>query len=499
MANLSVNLAAVLGAAGAVLVLVSERRAALIGGFAALAAAEACFAVAASDDAIRRAVGLSGAAMLLAGLIVVGALAALFLRQPALVMPLVLAAAPFRLPLDFDSTHRFFVAIAGGGELGRLLPLYTVLAAAVAALLVRSLRENSVPVLPPELALPAAAFLGFACLSALWSSDVVAARNRIAFFLLPFAALVAVVARTPFPAWMPRALAGTAVALGLVFAGVGLWQAGARELFFFSQSLEVSNTYTPFFRVTSLFRDPSLYGRHIVLGISIVLVALWLRRVNVPLAACVIAFMWAGLYFSYSQSSMASLFAVALALPAAAGSPRARRLIALTAAGVLLVGALLVAYEVRDESTRRVTADRSRRAELALRVYAEHPVVGAGLGAQPQQSQQLDDRPAQEERYVSHTTPLTVAAELGTIGLALYAALLVGAVRIVQRVLRDAPALGLSLAAALLALFVHSLFYSGFFEDPLTWLALAIAASYIGARAYATEQRTVLRPAPGVS
>jgi hypothetical protein len=498
MANLSVNLAAVLGAAGAVLVLVSERRAALIGGFAALAAAEGSIAIANSDEAVRSVIGLAGAALILAGLLVIGGLAGLFVRYPALTMPVALAAAPFRLPLDFDPTHRFFVAVAGNGELGRLLPLYTVVAAAVLALLVRCLREPGSPGLRPELSLPAAAFLGFACVSVLWSSDVDAAGNRIAFFLLPFAALVAVVARTPFPAWMPRALAGTAVGLGLLFAAVGLWQAGARELFFFSQSLEVSNTYTPFFRVTSLFRDPSLYGRHIVLGISIVLVVLWLRRVNVFAAASLIAFMWGGLYFSYSQSSMASLFAVALALPAAAGTPRARRVIALTAAGALLVGTLLVAYEVRDESTRRATGDRSRRAELALRVYAEHPLVGAGLGAQPLESQQLDDRPAQEERYVSHTTPLTVAAELGTIGLALYAALLLGAVRLVQRVHRETPALGLSLAVVLLALFVHSLFYSGFFEDPMTWLALAIAASYLGARAYATET-AVLRPAPGIS
>jgi O-Antigen ligase len=498
MANLSVHLAAVLGAAGAVLVLVSERRAALIGGFAALAAAEVGFAIGTSDDAVRSLIGATGAAIVLAGLLVTAGLAALFIRYPALVLPVALAAAPFRLPLDFDPTHRFYVAVAGNGELGRLLPLYTILAAAVVALLVRCLRESAVSALPPELSLPAAAFLGVACISTLWTSDVDAAANRIAFFLLPFAALVAVVARTPFPAWMPRALAGTAVGLGVLFAGVGLWQAGARELFFFSQSLEVSNTYTPFFRVTSLFRDPSLYGRHIVLGISIVLVALWLRRVNVAVAVALIAFMWAGLYYSYSQSSLASLFAVALALPAAAGTPRARRVIALTAAGALLVGALFVAYEVRDESARRATGDRSRRAELALRVFADHPVVGAGLGSQPRESQQLDDRPAQEERYVSHTTPLTVAAELGVIGLALYAALLVGAVRLVQRVYRDAPALGLSLAAALLALFVHSLFYSGFFEDPLTWLALAIAASYLGARAYATEP-AVLRPAPGVS
>jgi len=30
-----------------------------------------------------------------------------------------------------------------------------------------------------------------------------------------------------------------------------------------------------------------------------------------------------------------------------------------------------------------------------------------------------------------------------------------------------------------LALFVHSLFYGGFFEDPLAWLALAIGAAVV--------------------
>jgi hypothetical protein len=497
MDDLAVHLAALLGSAGAVLVLVSERRAALIWGFAALAAAETAYAVGTSDDALGRIVGLTGAALVIAAALLVGALATLFARHPALLLPVALAAAPFRLPLDFDPTHRFLVTVASGGELGRLLPLYTVVAAGVLALIVRSLRDPGIQPLPPELALPAAAFIGLACASVFWSSDSAAAGSRVAFFLLPFAALVAAVARAPFPQWMPRALGATAVALGALFAAIGLWQAAARELFFFSQSLEVSNTYTPFFRVTSLFRDPSLYGRHVVLGIAVLIVALWLRRVSVPVAAAAVAFMWLGLYFSYSQSSMASLFVVALAVPAAAGSRRARGLIALTGAGAILIGALLVAYEVRDESTRRATGDRSRRAELALRVYAEHPVVGVGLGAQPRESQQLDDRPAQEDRYVSHTTPLTVAAELGTIGLALYGALLAGAARLVLRVRRDDVALGLCLAAALLALFVHSLFYSGFFEDPLTWLALGIGAAFLGARAYAVEPAR-LRAAPGV-
>ena len=40
-------------------------------------------------------------------------------------------------------------------------------------------------------------------------------------------------------------------------------------------------------------------------------------------------------------------------------------------------------------------------------------------------------------------------------------------------------ALGLALIAALLGLFVQSLFYPGFLEDPLTWVTLAVGAGYL--------------------
>ena len=42
-------------------------------------------------------------------------------------------------------------------------------------------------------------------------------------------------------------------------------------------------------------------------------------------------------------------------------------------------------------------------------------------------------------------------------------------------------------------LFVHSLFYSGFFEDPLTWLALALASSFLASHDTADEVATMRR------
>jgi len=64
------------------------------------------------------------------------------------------------------------------------------------------------------------------------------------------------------------------------------------------------------------------------------------------------------------------------------------------------------------------------------------------------------------------------------IGLALYAWLLAAACVLIYRVTRRDQTLGLALGASLLGLFVHALFYSGFLEDPLTWLVIGIAAAY---------------------
>jgi O-antigen ligase len=288
-------------------------------------------------------------------------------------------------------------------------------------------------------------------------------------------------------------LAWIAVALALVFALVGLYQARTKELLFFAPNLEVANTYAPIFRVTSLFRDPSLYGRHVVLGIAILVVALWLRRVHWALALGLIAVLWAGLYVSYSQSSLTALFVVVLAISAAAGDRRVRAAVAVTAGVLVLVGAAVVAREVADTSLQRATSDRSRRVVLTARVIADRPVAGVGIGAQPVASQERADRFGQEPAFVSHTTPLTVGAELGVIGLALYALLLAGAAATIEQVRRLDQAIGLTLAAALLALFVHSLFYSGFFEDPVTWFVLGVASSFLAAR------RPVETPLPALA
>lgn len=468
------DLAAILGALGAAAVLTAGRRAAMLAGLVVVSAAEV---VLAHSGGLHFSAKLVGAGVV--GVAILAGLAVLLLQAFWLVTPLVLLAAPFRLPVDFGSSHRFYVAVAHGGQLGRLLPLYLVLAVAALATAWRAVRGEAFRPIRRDIAWPAAAFLAFASLSLLWTEDIGSARNLLEYFLLPFAVLVVVVAHAPFPARMPRILGTISIALAVLFAVVGLIEAATHRLIFYAHNLQVSNTYTSFFRVTSLFRDPSLYGRHVVLGIAIVIVCLWLRKLDVLPAAVLVAVMFAGLYFSYSQSSYAALFVVVLAVTLVAGDARARRIAVVAAVAVLVVGTGIAAARVAHSSVRQATSDRSRRIELTAKVFAHHPLAGVGLGSQPRASQKLATRFGPLPNFVSHTTPLTVAAELGIVGFIAYVAILAGTTHAIHDVRRRQQALGLSLAAVFLALFVHSLAYSGFFEDPITWLALGIAAAFV--------------------
>ena len=459
--------AALLGAGGSALVLVPRGRAALTAGFALLAAAEASLAVALvpRSDLSRLDSPLRLVALALVVLATVG-LGLALARYPAFVPLLLLLAAPFRLPVTLGTQHAFL-----------LLPLYGALAASSLALLFGAWRGPVTP-LPALLAVPAAAFIAFDAMSLLWARDLQQGSIELAFFIFPFAALVAVVARSPLATWLPRALAAAIVGLACVFSVIGLWQEWTHTVFF-ARDLRVANTYASFFRVTSVFKDPSIYGRHLVLAIVVVLVLLWLGRLGFVLSAGLVGLLFAGLYFSYSQSSMAVLFVCAAAVTLVLGDRSTKRIVAVAALLAALAGGAVAATTAHGHSLRKATSGRSRLVTVTTTVIRHHPLTGVGVGSQPLASRQEAKTKLGARRDASHTTPLTVAAELGAIGVVLYLVLLAAAVRLLVLTTRRHRAAGLVLAATFLVLLLHSIFYSGFFEDPITWGVLATAAALL--------------------
>jgi hypothetical protein len=471
------QVSAVLGAAGCVLALVPRARLALYAGLALLAAAEAGLAVALvpTHDLERLKTPLHAAAIVVAAIGVV-AVAAVFVRWPALVPLAVLVAAPFRIQVDLGSQRDKFL----------LLPLYGVLAAAVLALVYRTARATRETRPPPALlAVPVAAFMAFDALSLLWAQDLKEGSVELAFFIFPFALLVTVVARSPVADWLPRSLGIAAIALGCVFAAVGIYQAWTHTLIY-AQDLRVANAYTTYFRVTSLFKDPSIYGRQLVVAATLVLAFMWARELRFLWAAALTALLYVGLYFSYSQSSMVVLFAAALVVTVALADRPSRNVVLIAALVAALAAAAGFVASAKGNSWHKATSGRSHLISVTATVIGNHPFAGVGVGSQPYASQQEVRSKLVARKDASHTTPLTVLAELGVVGFLLYLGLLASGAVLLLRVVRLDRLLGICLAVIFLVFLLHSLVYSGFFEDPLTWGVLAFAAACLAAPASVT-------------
>ena len=459
--------AAVVGAFGACGLLLARERLLFLGGLAALVAAEAGLAYALVPDAPSL---LTSSAPRMGALGVIAlfglALTAVFVRYPAAAPVALLVVAPFRLSVGLGSQTAFL-----------LLPLYVVLAAAAGALAYRVMRSTGFQTVPYLLAVPTSVLVALAGLSLLWAKDLRAGTIELVFFFFPFTVLLSIVALTRPRDWTWRALATALVAVTSLFAAIGVYQAWSHTEILAKQDVQLSNAYTAFFRVTSVFQDPSVYGRHLVLGIVVVLVVLWLNLLRPAIGLPVLALLALGLYFSYSQTSFVALFCSVLVVALLAGDKLTRRVVVGVSAGLLLAAGVVVFAEGRGDSARQVTSDRIPILQVTWPVYAAHPVVGVGIGSQPLMSRQEEDARRRKSKNVSHTTPLTVAAELGTIGLVAYLVFLAALGLAILEAWRRYRALGIALTGCLTALVVQSLFYGGFFEDPFVWLIAGVAAA----------------------
>ncbi len=411
---------------------------------------------------------LLAAAVVVGGAAAVG-LAALFLRWPWLLPMAALACAPGRVPVK-----------VGGEEASLLLPLYAVVIAGVLALAWELFRGNGHARELGVLAWPLAAFIAWAGVSLLWSDGARQGAVSLAAFYLPFGLLALMLARLPWQRRWLKALTLELIGMAVVFAGIGIYQWLTRDVFW-NPKVIIGNVYAPFYRVNSLFWDPSIYGRFLVVAILVALVAVLYgdQRDSIYAAVTVVA-LWVGLVFSFSQSSFVAL--VAGVLGAIALSWERRSVVALGLAVVALLAAGFVVPSVRAEildNTDRATGNRSTLVTEGLHIAGDHPLGGVGLGGfKSAYGERVGFRAADPARAASHNTPVTVAAELGVPGLLLFAWLVATALWLTfHRASRSfAGRASLCFGLALLAILVHSLFYNAFFEDPMSWGLLGLSA-----------------------
>ena len=459
-----------IGCAGLVLLLLAARRDLRLGGLALWALGAAGLAAYLAPDGR---VGLLAAAAA-AGLIVAAGGAALLLRRPWLLAFASLACVPIRIPVEI-----------GDEEANLLLPLYAVVAALAVALAWQLARGDSRARELGPMALPLAALVGWTGLSLLWSDDLREGSIFLIAFVLPFGVLALGFARLP---WARRPLIGLYFALvgtAVAFAGVGLYQWGTRDVFW-NPTVIVGNAYAPFYRVNSVFWDPSIYGRYLVVAIlaMLTLALLGVRGRDLAIAIIGIATLWLGLLFSFSQSSFAALIAGVLAAATLVWRWRAAAALGLAAAALITVGFATpqVRNELLEESRAGLNNATSGRASLVgngIRIARDHPLAGVGVGSfKRAYADRTGLRGREPRKAASHSTPVTVAAETGFPGLALLVWLGLAALLATARGSHhgDAGRAALAVGLTLGAIGVHSFFYNALFEDPMTWALLGLAA-----------------------
>jgi len=464
------RLAGPIGCAGLALLLLATRRELRLAGLAAWALGAIGLAAYLAPTGQASLLALAA----VAGGIVAAAGAALLLRWPWVLAFATLACIPSRIPVQL-----------GDEEANLLLPLYAVVAALAAALGWRLLRNDSRTRELGPLALPLAAFVAWSGLSLLWSDDLREGSISLLAFVLPFGLLSIGFARLP---WARRQLLGLYAGLtltALAFAGTGLYQWATRDVFW-NPTVIVGNAYAPFYRVNSVFWDPSIYGRYLVVAIlaTLALTLFGVRGRDLAIAIVVIATLWLGLLFSFSQSSFAALVAGVLAAATTVWRWRAAATLGVAAAVLITVGFATpqVRHTLLKESRSGLDNATSGRASLignGIRIAVANPVAGVGVGSFKRAYADRTGLKGREPRKAaSHSTPVTVAAETGLPGLALLGWL--GAVALGSTLLGrhrgDAGRAALAVGLTLGAIGVHSLFYNALFEDPMTWALLGLTA-----------------------
>jgi O-antigen ligase len=407
----------------------------------------------------------------------------LLARRPQLLGPLAMLALPFRIP----------IGPLGGNTFNLLVPLYVVVAAGSLAWIVTTLRgaggeqggaasaRAHLPVGWLERLL--AASLVLYAIQAIYSPapGFEKALQQMVFFYVPFALLLRLLWELDWDRALLARCIQVTVALAVLLAGIGFVEYATKTLLL-NPKLVAANDVHTYFTVNSVFFDPDIFGRYLALVIIMLAAVLlyderrWLQ-IGVTI---VLAILWGGLVLTLSRSSLAALLVGLATLLALRWKVKP---VLVAAAAVIVLGGAAVAISPKtfglNQGLNGASSGRANLVTGGIDLFGARPLWGYGSGSFVAEYR-ASNPDSSATLAASHTIPITIAAEQGVIGELLYVALVLVAIFTLLRGARASPARA-ALAAAFLALLLHTMLYADFLEDPLTWTVLGIGGALAAA------------------
>jgi putative inorganic carbon (HCO3(-)) transporter len=424
----------------------------------------------------------------LCGLVIVGGLAVLIAKRPSLLALLALLALPFRIPIE-----------SAGTTSNLLVPLYLVVASGSLAFIVpafwpagrfgRDEPESDPRAGWVERMLALAVVLYG--IQATYSLDFQQALQNMVFFYVPFALLFTLLRRLRWDAGLIRRCTVLIAGLAVLFALIGFAEYATKTIIL-NPKLVVQNDLHTYFTVNSVFFDPDIFGRFLAI-VMILLAAVLIfgrRRSEVIATTVVLAILWGGLVLTLSRSSLGALL-LGLAVLAALRWKPSWMIVA--GAVVVVLGAAAIAISPKtfglNQGLNGASSGRAGLVSTGVSMFESRPIWGYGSGSfvaeyrarHPNTSSTL---------AASHTIAITIAAEQGLIGELVYLGLVIVAAVTLLRGARGDPVRA-AVAAAFVALVLHTNLYADFLEDPVLWTLLAAGVALAGSSRPLSEPRAV--------
>jgi putative inorganic carbon (HCO3(-)) transporter len=147
-------------------------------------------------------------------------------------------------------------------------------------------------------------------------------------------------------------------------------------------------------------------------------------------------------------------------------------------------------------AVHRSSSGRFKLVRGGLDMFADRPLWGFGAGSFAERYRERERVGSPQAATASHTTPVTVAAEQGIVGLAAYLLVVGASLRLMFSGLgplrgRDPPRRLVTrafVAAAFAALVMHTLLYASFLEDPIAWTLIGVGIVLAGREPLGAEQ-----------
>ncbi|UWG96990.1 O-antigen ligase family protein [Dehalobacter sp. DCM] len=412
----------------------------------------------------------------------------LMIKKPLWLVPLLAVAVALEVSKTFYPDLGIIGNLIGEVTLTRFTCIALILAAAFRVIVIPNMRRKLLDVIKDPLTIILLVYLVLGAISTVYSADIGRTLIETVRLVILFAVFVSIALLLdkkhfllPFHAVHITALFLVVFALYEAFSGNHIWQ--STEL--------AAHTL----RANATFVDPNIFARYIILGISAnFIIQLYTREKRIRYLCFIgLAVMLAELVLTGSRGGFVTLAVVLIA--ALILLPNKKVVLSVIGLGILCGGIILF---IRPDIAERLmvltkglgVSDPTRLYlwKAAIAIFTDHPIIGTGLGTF--QTVFLSDyahlKTVADGVTLSHTTVLTIAAELGIIGLLVLAVLWVTIMGRLYRFYRfegnyltiynnynSIYEAGAGYLLWIVTVFISSQAEGRFFEDPMLWLSCA--------------------------